>query len=46
MWSKIRHKAIFVSFTKNRLLTIIMFCQNCGNKIKEEAKFCPSCGAK
>ena len=23
-----------------------MFCQNCGNKIKEEAKFCPSCGAE
>ena len=22
-----------------------MFCQNCGNKIKEDAKFCPSCGA-
>ncbi len=23
-----------------------MFCQNCGNKIKEEAKFCSSCGAE
>lgn len=22
-----------------------MFCQNCGNKIKEDAKFCSSCGA-
>lgn len=22
-----------------------MFCQNCGNKIKEDAKFCPFCGA-
>ena len=21
-----------------------MFCQNCGNKIKEESKFCSSCG--
>ena len=21
-----------------------MFCQNCGNKIKEDAKFCSSCG--
>ena len=22
-----------------------MFCQNCGNKIKEDEKFCSSCGA-
>ncbi|WP_366774722.1 zinc-ribbon domain-containing protein [uncultured Treponema sp.] len=21
-----------------------MFCQNCGNEISEETKFCPSCG--
>jgi len=23
-----------------------MFCTNCGNKISDEAKFCPSCGAR
>jgi uncharacterized membrane protein YvbJ len=23
-----------------------MFCQNCGKEIKEEMKFCPSCGRK
>lgn len=22
-----------------------MFCENCGNKLPEESKFCPSCGA-
>ena len=24
----------------------IMFCQNCGNKIKEDSKFCSSCGTE
>ncbi len=23
-----------------------MFCQNCGKKLRENAKFCSSCGAK
>ena len=23
----------------------VMFCENCGNKIPDEAKFCPVCGA-
>ena len=22
------------------------FCKNCGNKLNENAKFCPKCGAK
>lgn len=24
----------------------IMFCQYCGNELKNDSKFCPSCGAK
>lgn len=23
-----------------------MFCQNCGNKLDDDAKFCPKCGTK
>jgi len=44
--SKIQPKPILFLLLKQIAYNNYMFCQNCGNKIKEEAKFCSSCGVE
>lgn len=39
-----RHKVILFHLLR-QIANKIMYCENCGNKIDKNSKFCPSCGA-